>query len=78
MNPATQHLIPLLYAAGISAIGWLMPYMPEPAPGFYIYLLRRQRKPFVEFCRLTGRVFGLVFAAWTVLYFVLTIVDLLP
>jgi hypothetical protein len=76
MNPAAQHLIPLLYAAGFSAIGWLVVYMREPAPGFYLFLLRRQREPVVEFCRLAGRWFGMVFAAWTVVYLVWVIVDL--
>lgn len=77
MNAATQHLIPLVCAGSISAIGWLVAYIPEPAPGFYIYLFPQRRKPFVEFCRFAGRLFGMVFAAWMLVFTVLTVVDLL-
>lgn len=70
-------MVPLVTAAMVSALGWLVAYMPEPAPSFYIFLGRRQRTHFVQFCRFTGRIFGMVFAAWTVAFSVLIMVDLL-
>lgn len=70
-------MVPLVTAAIVSAFGWLVAYIPEPAPRFYVYLLPSQRKHFFEFCRLAGRMFGLVFAGWMVFYSVVIIVDLL-
>jgi hypothetical protein len=77
MSPADQHLIPLLCAAGISSMGWLMVYMPEPAPRFYMFLRGRQGERFVQFRRFAGRLFGTVFAAWTVVFSILIVADLL-
>lgn len=77
MNPAAQYLVPLVTAAMVSALGWLVAFMPEPAHSFYIFLGRRQRTHFVQFCRFTGRMFGMVFAAWMVVFSILIMGDLL-
>ena len=77
MHPAVQHLILLLVSGSFSSIGWFVAHKPERTFRVFTFGIRPERRFSVGFFRVWGWFSAVFFAAGTVFYLVLAIVDLI-
>jgi len=78
VQDALQHFVLLLFAAGLSTVGWFMAHKPsETYRIFTLWTQPEENKYLVDFCKGLGWLFAVFFGVGTLMYLGLMVHDLL-
>jgi hypothetical protein len=77
VGDALKHFVLLLFAAGLSALGWFIAHHPGHMYRFFTFGIQPENKFFIGFCRVCGWFFTVFSAVGTLMYLGLIVHDLI-